>query len=309
MGLMYQNKINSIAILLIVPLLAIMCSNQDENETKDPPSGDSMFSEANNMGRVEFDEIDEASGLAASRIHKNMLWTHNDSGDDSRIFLMTDSAKHVGQFYLKGVTLRDAEDIAVGPGPNEALSYIYLGDIGDNFARTDVLQIYRFPEPSIQGKKVPFNETISNFDVLHYRYPDGNRDAETLMIDPKTKDLYIVSKREINVNLYKMAYPYQPNDTVTLEKLGSLPLTIITAGDISSDGREVLLKSYNEIYYYKLEPGEGIESILHKDPILLPYAVEPQGEAIAWKADGSGYFTLSEEIFFIKAVLYFYKRI
>lgn len=307
MNFFNQNKFNIFFILLIVPSLAIMCSNQDENE-KINPVNDTLFSGPYTMGKVEYDEVDEASGLAVGRINKNMIWTHNDSGDESRIFLMTDSAKHVGEFYLEGVELRDAEDMAIGPGPDESLSYIYLGDIGDNWGNTAVKQIYRFPEPSIQGLKIPFTETISDFDVIHYRYPDGMRDAETLMIDPKTKDLYIVSKREINVNLYRMSYPYQANDTITLEKLGNLPLTIIVGGDISADGTEVLLKSYNEVFYYKLKTGEGIESILNKQPELLPYAVEPQGEAIAWTPDGSGYFTLSEEVLFIPAILYYYKR-
>jgi hypothetical protein len=300
----FKHRINIFFSLLIVPLLAIMCSSQEEYLEVNI----SLFSGPYNMGKVENDEIDEASGLAASRINTNMLWTHNDSGDEARVFLMTDSAKHVGVFYLAGAKWRDAEDIAIGPGPDETLSYIYLGDIGDNWAKNEIKQIYRFPEPNVTGRKIPITDTISNYDVIHYRYPDRIRDAETLMIDPKTRDIYIVSKREINVVMYKMAYPYQPNDTITLEIIGNLPLSIIVAGDISPDGSEVLLKSYNEIYYYKLEPGEGIESILHKPPVKLPYAVEPQGEAIAWKADGGGYYTVSEELLRIPAVLYYYER-
>jgi hypothetical protein len=299
-----SQKIKIILGILIVPVLAATCSDQEVDDSVN----DSFFTGPFNMGRVEFDEIDEASGLAVSRVNKNMLWTHNDSGDDARIFLMTDSARHVGQFYLKGAKWRDAEDIAIGPGPVESVSYIYLGDIGDNWARNEIKQIYRFPEPDVSGRKTPFTDTIANYDVIHYRFPDRIRDAETLMIDPNTKDLYVVSKREINVVMYKMAYPYSPNDTITMEIVGNLPLSIIVAGDISSDGTEVLLKSYNEIYYYKLKAGEGIESIIHKQPERLPYAIEPQGEAIAWNTDASGYYTVSEEVLMIPAVLYYYQR-
>jgi hypothetical protein len=300
-----SQKITCLLAVLVVPILAVTCSNQVDHYDE----SEAMFTGPINMGKVEHDDIDEASGLAASRINKNMLWTHNDSGDDARLFLMTDSARHVGVFYLKDAVWRDAEDIAIGPGPKESISYIYLGDIGDNWARNEIKQIYRFPEPNVSGRKRPITDTIKNYDVFHYRFPDAIRDAETLMIDPNTKDLYIVSKREINVVMYKMAYPYAPNDTVTLEIVGNLPLSIIVGGDISPDGSEVLLKSYNEIYYYKLKPGEGIESIIHKQPERLPYAIEPQGEAIAWSADASGYYTVSEEVLMISAVLYFYERI
>src|SRR5690606_29311603 len=105
---------------------------------KEAPAGeqkiDSLFSAPISKGKVEYNEIKEASGLAASRRHSGMLWTHNDSGDEARIFLMTDNGKHAGEYFLEGVEALDVEDIAVGPGPVDGLSYIYLADFGDNWA-------------------------------------------------------------------------------------------------------------------------------------------------------------------------------
>ncbi len=308
MNLTSQSRIAGVLFMILIPFLAIMCSSHEESDAIPPSSEDSLFSDPINNGKVDNDEIDEASGLAASRINHNMLWTHNDSGDKSRIFLISDKAQHIGEFYLKDAKLRDAEDIAVGPGPKVGESYIFLGDIGDNSASKDIKQIYVFPEPDIDGRQLPITDTIEGYDVIHFQYPDRNRDAETLMVDPLTRNIYIVSKREINVVMYRINYPYTLNDTITAEKIGVLPLSIITGGDISPEGNEVLLKSYNAVYYYKLIGDEKVESIISKQPTLLPYAAEPQGEAICWKVDGSGYYTLSEEVMSIQAVLYFYQR-
>lgn len=57
---------------------------------------------------------------------------------------------------LEGVEPQDFEDITLGPGPEEGINYIYVGDIGNNqwingrveHNRTE-FYIYRFPEPDL----------------------------------------------------------------------------------------------------------------------------------------------------------------
>jgi hypothetical protein len=70
----------------------------------------------------------------------------------------------------------------------------------------------------------------------------------------------------------------------------------------------VLLKNYNEIYYWKRNSNEPILEVLKRKPIKIDYDREPQGEAIAWKLDGSGFYTLSESKLIVGGNLYFYKR-
>jgi hypothetical protein len=41
-----------------------------------------------------------------------------------------------------------------------------------------------------------------------FQYPDGSRDAETLLLDPLTKDIYVISKREFeDIRVYRAPYP------------------------------------------------------------------------------------------------------
>jgi hypothetical protein len=92
----------------------------------------------------------------------------------------------------------------------------------------------------------------------------------------------------------------------TLEVLNSFTFSTVVASDISSDGREILIKKYNVLYYWYRNEGESIEETLLKDLTKVPYIFEPQGEAVCWGSDLSGYYTLSEGS---HPHLYFYPRI
>ena len=261
-----------------------------------------LFKPAEAKNNIENTEINEASGLAASIARPKLIWTHNDSGDKARIFLINENAESIAEYHLKDVKNRDWEDIATGPGPEEGKSYIYVGEIGDNRAIYDTKIIYRFEEPSATSAK-----EISDFETIEYVYPDGKRDAESLFIDPLSKDIYILSKREDNIGIYVATYPQSTKQVITLQKLGSIPYRLTVAADITADGEEILLKTYNNIYYWKRNNRSIIET-LSSSPTSVSYKVEPQGESIAWKKDGSGFFTLSEQRSQDMPILYFYAK-
>lgn len=267
------------------------------------------FTDRMERGIVEDTLINEASGLVASQNNAQTLWTHNDSGDDARLFLigMKDGSNQ-GEFQLEGIQNRDWEDIALGVDPRDGKNYVYVAEIGDNEAKYDTKYIYRFPEPTISSN-TPMREVIpkEQIETITFQYPDGARDAEALLID-ENGDIYVISKREAEVGIYRASYPVSTSETITLKKLGTLPVTSVVAGDVSSAG--VLLKTYTDIYLWeKTAAGVSIEELLTQNsPVKLPYTREVQGESIAWDTDGKGYFTLSEEAFGQEAVLYFYQK-
>jgi hypothetical protein len=87
-----------------------------------------------------------------------------------------------------------------------------------------------------------------------------------------------------------------------------LPFRMANGGDISSDGKEILIKNLDTVYYLKLQEGETILDALAREGRKLPYTREPQGEAIAWMRDGTGYLTVSEARDNITPKIYLYKR-
>lgn len=191
---------------------------------------------------------------------------------------------------LDGIKNRDWEDIAVGAGPNPSKKYLYVADIGDNNAVYPFKYIYRFEEPSLSNGS---EQTVSNVEKIVVALPDGKRDSETIMIDPTTNDLYVLSKREDSVRVYLSPYPLT-SDTLRPKEVLRMPRTQIVSGSISNDAQQVLLKNYNKIYYWKRAGERTLTELLSKKPEELPYDPENQGETICWNNEGTGFYTLSE---------------
>jgi hypothetical protein len=276
-----------------------------------------VFDNRVDLGLIEYNPIDEASGIVASRKNTDVLWTHNDSGDPNRIFGLNSQGEHLGVYTINGANARDWEDIAVGPGPTAGENYIYIANIGDNSVQYNTKYIYRVLEPDVSSNQSPVNTTLTNVETIAFQYPDGRRDAETIMIDPLNKDIYIVSKREQNVRVYRLAYPQSITQTIMAVHVATLDLTggqsgalgRIVGGDISHTGHEILIKTRVKIYYWPRNAAENLLEAFAESPVILPYIEEPQGEAVAWSPDARGNYTVSEEPGGTPAHLYFYPRI
>jgi hypothetical protein len=272
--------------------------------------GGSLLSNAQDPARLKSIELNEVSGLVLSR--NNTMYVHNDSGDTTRFFAINSGGDLVATIYFKGDPIRkikgvlDCEDIAYGPGPEKGKNYIYLGDIGDNSAMRRYISVYRLPEPGKLQSVMHVNR-----ELVHLKYPNGPQDAETMMVDPILKELIIVSKRQDTVGIYSTPLSFKDGDTVKLQKTGSLFLPrgitpaskYITAGDISADGKQILLKTYQNVYYWQRQGSEPVNQTLSRKPIQLPYIRERQGESIGFTPDGKGYYCISEGV---NAVIYYY---
>jgi len=259
------------------------------------------FASGRVLGVNKSHALEETSGLASSTRYPGMLWAHNDSGNPAELFLLDSSAQTVASFRLSNSRNRDWEDIAIAPGP-DSTDWLFVGDIGDNSNKHKYLYIYCLKEPDLNGS----GEAIVS-DTVIISLADKPRDAEALLADPVSRNLYIVTKREKEVHVYEVPYPFA--DTVVAASALRLPIRYITAGDISRDGSEILLKSYTAIYYWKRAPGESVLDALRAAPQELTYAHEPQGEALSWAVDGSGFYTLSENAKGERGRLLFHARI
>ncbi len=283
---------------LLVCICLLCCGQRRSTGNSD------VFSPPRPLAQLTDKNLPEVSGLASSASNPGLLWTHNDSGNPAIVYLVDEHLKVRLSCRLKGAKNRDWEDIAVGPGPEEGKSYLYVADIGDNSGHRGLKYIYRFEEPVLSKKK---QVTITRFDAIVFRLEDGKKDTEAIMVEPTTKSIYIISKREQPVYIYQLAYPYSLKDTLTAKKVISLPLTQIVAAGISADGSQILMKNYDHVYYWKTK-GSPIIEVLKQKPQVLAYTEEPQGEAIAFNRQGTGFYTLSEKLIGEKIFLYFYEK-
>ncbi|MBD2752823.1 PE-PGRS family protein [Spirosoma validum] len=290
-----------LSILLLSLLTTVSCK-------LDVKPNEAQFASDPTVAAVTPGQIDEASGIADSRSQPGNLWIEQDSGSPSELALLGYDGSVKGKINIPGATNRDWEEMTIGPGPKDGVNYLYIGDIGDNNAQYPLYQIYRLPEPaSLQA-------TVSGVERINFRYPDGSRDAEAMFVDPQTKDIYIISKREDKVRLYRLNYPQNINEVTVAEALGELPLggglaNYVTAAAISPDGSEILVRTYSQLYYWKRTSGQSIPDALQRGTSRqLVVRLEPQGEAVCFDKDGRGFFTISERASVASVNLYYYAK-
>ena len=267
------------------------------------------FEVRQSLGIINDNLLNEISGIVASRRYPGFFWVHNDSGGEAAVYLINSKAEKIAQVKVEGLQNRDWEDIAIGPGNKGGHDLLYIAETGDNRAAYGTYYIYIFEEPGVDLDNRTQRLFIDEYETYTYQYPDGARDAETLLVDPLNQDIWIISKREPQVNVYRLPSAGRGTNVYTLEKTCSIPFHEIVGGEISSDGTELLLKNYLSVFYWSRGPEEGWAEVLERAPVVLPYSPEPQGEAIAFTNSGNGYVTISEaENLAGKQYLYFYKR-
>jgi len=256
-----------------------------------------QFISGRKVGTLKSSLIDETSGIAASRKNTGVLWVHNDSGDSARVFAISTAGSLLGIYNITGAGARDWEDIAIGPGPDPNKDYIYIGEIGDNKARHSSVVVYRVPEPTVDCGQGPVDVKVGPAVSIGLAYPDGPRDAETLMVDPITADIYIISKREMPSKVYRAAYPQSISQTTTMELVATLPWGWAVGGDISPDGNLVIVKNNSGASVWIRPAGANLWEAFANPQCSVPLIPEPRGEAICFDADGCGYFTVSEKLY------------
>ncbi|HTL29399.1 MAG TPA: autotransporter-associated beta strand repeat-containing protein [Tepidisphaeraceae bacterium] len=255
-------------------------------------------------GTIANSAITEASGIAASRLNPNVLWTHNDSFNPARIFAFSSTGATLGSYTLTGATNVDWEDIAVGPGPILNTQYVYVGDIGDNGAARGSIAVYRLPEPTVSDIQSAVTTSLSGASKFTLAYPTANdpagnpqgaQDAESLFVDPISKDVYIVTKRLAVKHVYKATLPATPTGTMTLSLVSTLNMSDwVTSADISVDGNNIAIRGGSFALLYVRPPGGSVADAFATTPISIPLLSEGQGEAIGFDSLGQGYYTTSE---------------
>ena len=230
--------------------------------------------------------ITESSGLAASVVDDDLLYTHNDSGDVARVFQLDRTCRLRATLVLRGQDARDWEDMSRGPG-----NTLWLGDIGDNSAIRDrgiLVHRVRDPGPKTGVVQVPWTS-------YRLTYADGPKDAEALLVHPRTGQLLIVSKGFAGGGIYAAPLHLRPDRPNVLQRVGEVQIPEVTSGDISPDGRRVVLRNYSAAYEWDVE-GDDVVAAMRGAPTRIPLPRSPQGEAITYARDGRALLTSSEGI-------------
>jgi hypothetical protein len=211
--------------------------------------------------RFQDRDIIESSGLV---IDGDLAYTTNDSGDSGRIFAVdTRTGETVGVTEWSD-SPTDVEALAPA-GPGE----VWVADIGDNDGDRDQVEVARVP--------VGRGERHVDAETYALTFSGGAVDAETLLSDPRTGRLYVVSKEVFSGTVYAAPRRLSPDGDNLLTAIGSAA-GIATDGAFFPDGMHLIVRSYSgaEVYAWP-----GLRRVASFN---LPE--QEQGEGLAIDADG-----------------------
>ena len=279
-------------------------------------------------------DLAEVSGIACSRVTPGYIWMQSDECDKDpetgkkihdHIIATDEKGKDL---YMRldfrtlkanGIRYYDWEDMC--GGVYNGKNYLFVGAFGDNDEVDDYYTIVYFEEPAIDPENTQMNITPAQ---IEYQYPDGkSHNAEAIMYDNIEQKIYIITKVYYNVaKVYSIPFRLDYGDEVqTLTYVCDLGVTsdielgeyedgtmlrckgfhLVTAADISPDGKYVLIKNHNNIkgfadyswiLYWERRDDESIAQTVQRQPVVLDcYEHEWQGEAICWLDDNTFYTT------------------
>jgi len=226
------------------------------------------------------DNVREASGLAISRRHANLLWIHDD-GPANELIAIDTAGRERGRVRVDA-DITDWEDLATADCGDDTC--LFIADIGNNLRARETGVIYRVPEPD------PDTRATAHADAFPFRYPDGAHDAEALFVLPGQHAFIVTKGRSGPVTVYRYPGPLR-NETVTLQRVQSLSPGIVqfpdmvTAAAATTDGRTVAIRTYTWLQLYQ-PAGDSLRP-LHAGRADLTPLREPQGEAMDIRADGT----------------------
>jgi hypothetical protein len=208
----------------------------------------------------------------------------NDSGNPPELFAIDSGGRDRGVFRVEGAENRDWEALALARcGRRDCL---YVGEVGDNNGRRNSLKLYRVPEPALSSGGRPALPS----GTIEFRYQDGARDAEAILVTPE-QDVYLISKeRSGGGRVYHLeGTAWNRREVATARFLQQLPLPDgspfqVTDAALALDGISVAIRTYSYIFFFRLEHG-----VLTPDdtrPRCYAAGLDIQGEGISWLKDG-----------------------
>jgi hypothetical protein len=252
------------------------------------------YGQPRRIGILADQEIRESSGLACSLLDPDAFWTHNDSGDIPRLFLIDRSGQTLAEVVIEGAQAVDWEDIASFKLGTQ--SYLLIGDVGDNAAARQLCALYVVREPRIDRKAKTHTGDVRPFITIPFMYEDGPHDCESVGVDATSGTIYLVSKEKGDeCNVYELSLPMEEAAKQSVaRKIAKLDIPKVTAMDISSDGRRAVALTYGDAYEYIRGEAETWAKAFARKGRVLPMPRRVGGESICYGVDGKTLYLTSE---------------
>lgn len=257
------------------------------------------FAAPSDLGEVRGESLQKVTGVVVSRRDSNLLWAINDANDGDKrnqLSALTSDGLHLRDLELVGIVNKDWEDLAVGPGPILGESYLYVADIGDKDLKRGKITVHRFVEPHVD------EAIVGHIDSLDFEYPgDVPHDAESLLVDPITGDLYVITRNrsgDDKTRVYRALAPFDASAKTSLHKVlddgDNADLSDIVAADTSPDGLTIALarRDGSPLLYSRSPEGPAFEAFKYR--ACRSRSAPGKQDSIALVPGGDGFFQLGE---------------
>jgi hypothetical protein len=263
------------------------------------------------VGSITASKIDEASGVAVSRISDDLLWINNDSGNSASLYAVNSNGDHLVTLNIKKASNNDWEDVA--SFIYQGKSYLLIADTGDNSESRKSYRLHIVEEPMISHQVNQPKLTRKPSWSIEFTYPDGPHDCEAVAVDIVQQKILLLTKRNWPPVLYEL--PLTAKGKVVAKKLGEIPelpkpaqsdIRLVkyfnyanqpTGLDISADGLSAVVLTYSDAYYFsvKQQPTNWL-TVLSSRPIEVPVPYLTQAEAIGFNQNASSIFVTTEKL-------------
>lgn len=218
-------------------------------------------------GQYTHPDIQESSGIVASRRFEGVYWTLNDSGNPAALYATKLNGELIRKIEIKGSGNFDWEALGI-----DNKNQLWIGEIGNNSRLRFDLKVVVVAEPD------PFTDTEAEVIASYpYRYPNENVDAEGLFIVEGIP--YIVSKERERAVLYRFPV-LKPDTKQVLERVGEFAgAKFVTGAGVSEDGTRLAVCTYDALWVYRGTMGE-LAQMIQNTPWHLPHSF--YGEAVCF---------------------------
>jgi hypothetical protein len=269
--------------------LAVAICNSGVHRLFAETEGPLQYAAPEKVTMLKIKSLTESSGLAASRIESNRLWSHNDSGDGARLYAFDTSGKVLGVCDVNGAQARDWEDMASYTWNGQP--YLLIADTGDNSRKRNEYKLYRIPERDPDKGPLQVDQTVT------FKFETGPSDCESMAFDTELNQVILIDKGwSLSCRVFTLDWPEQATSKALIAKqVAVLSLAGVTGMDISPDGRRAIVTTYGPAYEYHRKAGETWKSAFARTGRQIDMPVRRQGEAICYAANGKDIFLTSEK--------------
>jgi hypothetical protein len=161
-------------------------------------SGALRWSRPEYAGVLADPELDEVSGMAASRAHPGVYWAQNDSGGGARLIAMRADGTRVASYALAGAEATAWEDLDAFE--LDGKRYLLIADTGDNGGIRKQLTLYVVEEPA----RLRDGDSLKPAWTNNFRWPDGARDCEASAVDAARGEVLLISQKRVPPELFRV---------------------------------------------------------------------------------------------------------